>query len=75
MKLSILGIRGVPACHGGFETFAEKLSVYLSSRGWSVTVYCQVDDKNLVSEDSWNQIKRKKYHREGTALSVRLFLI
>lgn len=26
-KLSILGIRGIPARHGGFETFAEKLSL------------------------------------------------
>lgn len=40
-KIIILGIRGVPALHGGFETFAENLAIYLVSRGWKVTVYCQ----------------------------------
>jgi hypothetical protein len=27
--LRILGTRGVPAAHGGFETFAEHLAPYL----------------------------------------------
>lgn len=40
-KLAILGIRGLPAEHGGFETFAEYLSTHLVERGWQVTVYCQ----------------------------------
>ncbi len=40
-KLAILGIRGLPAEHGGFETFAEYLSTHLVDRGWQVTVYCQ----------------------------------
>ena len=31
--LLILGIRGVPAQHGGFETFAEKLSLFLVEQG------------------------------------------
>eukprot|EP01036_Dinobryon_divergens_P048835 gene48835-65485_t len=38
-----MGIRGVPAHHGGFETFAEYLALYLRDRGWKVTVYCQID--------------------------------
>jgi hypothetical protein len=42
MKLAILGTRGVPAAHGGFETFAEYLSLYLVSRGWDVTVIVRV---------------------------------
>jgi glycosyltransferase involved in cell wall biosynthesis len=41
MKLAILGIRGIPANYGGFETFAEELSVRLVARGHSVTVYCR----------------------------------
>ncbi|MEE4465772.1 DUF1972 domain-containing protein, partial [Azotobacter chroococcum] len=41
LKLNILGIRGVPAQHGGFESFAEKLALYLVGQGWQVTVYCQ----------------------------------
>lgn len=40
-NLIITGIRGLPAAHGGFETFAEYLSLYLTERGWNITVYCQ----------------------------------
>ncbi len=44
-KVTILGIRGIPAAHGGFETFAEVLALHLKSRGWNVTVYCQGEGK------------------------------
>lgn len=58
-SVAILGTRGVPAAHGGFETFAEYLSVYLSARGWRVTVYCQQDDGlGEVSEDVWEGVRR-----------------
>lgn len=40
-SLLILGTRGLPADHGGFETFAERLALFLVERGWSVGVYCQ----------------------------------
>ena len=33
---SILGTRGIPANYGGFETFAEELSVRLAARGHEV---------------------------------------
>lgn len=39
-RIAILGTRGIPARYGGFETFAEELSVRLASRGAEVTVYC-----------------------------------
>jgi glycosyltransferase involved in cell wall biosynthesis len=39
MSLAILGIRGVPANYGGFETFAEHLGKRLAMRGHAVTVY------------------------------------
>ncbi len=42
MKLAILGTRGIPAHYGGFETFAEELSVRLVARGISVTVFCEM---------------------------------
>src|ERR1035441_8981175 len=45
MKLAILGSRGIPARYGGFETFAEELSVGLSRRGFDVTVYCQTAER------------------------------
>jgi len=36
-----VGTRGIPANYGGFETFAEELSVRLVARGHRVTVYCR----------------------------------
>jgi glycosyltransferase involved in cell wall biosynthesis len=39
MRIAILGTRGVPANYGGFETFAQELSVRLVNRGHEVTVY------------------------------------
>ena len=39
MRIAILGIRGVPAAYGGFETFAEELGARLVERGHEVTVY------------------------------------
>lgn len=41
--INILGTRGYPAAHGGFETFAARLAPYLRDRGWSVNIYCQID--------------------------------
>ncbi|MGQ0552740.1 MAG: DUF1972 domain-containing protein [Planctomycetota bacterium] len=41
LRLAILGTRGIPANYGGFETFAEELSVRLAARGHDVTVYCR----------------------------------
>lgn len=48
-SLLILGTRGIPAAHGGFETFAEKLALFLVARGWHVGVYCQ-DEVEAVTE-------------------------
>ncbi|WP_341215797.1 DUF1972 domain-containing protein [uncultured Wocania sp.] len=39
MKIGILGTRGVPNNHGGFEQFAEYFSVYLEEEGHEVYVY------------------------------------
>lgn len=39
MKFAILGTRGIPNYYGGFEQFAEYLSVGLVERGHEVTVY------------------------------------
>lgn len=58
-RLSILGIRGLPAKHGGFETFAESLALYLIKNGWSVTVYCQEENDKItdVYESVWNGVR------------------
>ena len=57
-KLNILGIRGLPAQHGGFESFAEKLSIFLSARNWQVTVYCQEEGDGSITESNWHGIRR-----------------
>ena len=73
-SISILGTRGVPAQHGGFETFAEHLSLYLVKKGWEVIVYCQTDDKTMLPEDTWNGIVRRNVYSPGDgALSTVIF--
>jgi glycosyltransferase involved in cell wall biosynthesis len=57
----LLGTRGVPAAHGGFESFAEKLALFLVERGWRVTVYCQHDVKHVTqrfASDTWCGVER-----------------
>ncbi|MGV3709072.1 MAG: DUF1972 domain-containing protein [Gemmatimonas sp.] len=56
-QLRILGTRGIPGRHGGFETFAEDLSLYLANRDWQVTVYCQEDGDAPLRESMWCGIR------------------
>jgi glycosyltransferase involved in cell wall biosynthesis len=63
-RIAIVGIRGVPAAHGGFETFTEYLAPYLAARGWSVKVYCQEAEpppppvEGTVWETAWQGVVR-----------------
>ena len=41
MKLAIIGIHGIPAQYGGFETNVEKTVPYLTQHSIDVTVYCR----------------------------------
>jgi len=55
----ILGTRGIPASHGGFETFAERLALHLVERGWDVGVYCQREVKTVgtrISHETWKGV-------------------
>ncbi|SFC27575.1 Glycosyltransferase involved in cell wall bisynthesis [Nocardioides terrae] len=55
----MLGTRGVPAAHGGFETAVENIGLRLVDRGWRVVVYCQDDDPAaVVRTDTWKGIER-----------------
>lgn len=56
--LRILRTRGVPAAYGGFETFAEYLSLYLVAQGWRVVVYCQDNGTGPIFEDTWQGVER-----------------
>jgi glycosyltransferase involved in cell wall biosynthesis len=74
-KLAIMGIRGIPAKHGGFETFAEFLALYLVDRGWDVTVYCHEDgDTDEIRYDDWQGVKRITMTvKQGGALGTMVF--
>ncbi|MFL6448904.1 MAG: DUF1972 domain-containing protein [Bryobacteraceae bacterium] len=48
MRIGLLGTRGIPANYGGFETFAEELSVRLAEREHTVTVYCREKPENQL---------------------------
>ncbi|WP_300681142.1 glycosyltransferase [Nocardioides sp.] len=55
----MLGTRGVPAAHGGFETAVENIGLELVARGWKVVVYCQDDDPEARTRtDEWKGIER-----------------
>jgi glycosyltransferase involved in cell wall biosynthesis len=54
----IAGTRGIPAAHGGFETFAEHLALYLVNRGWRVSVFCQADMSGADDGGNWYGISR-----------------
>jgi glycosyltransferase involved in cell wall biosynthesis len=59
--LRILGTRGIPAAHGGFETFAERLALFLVDRGWRVVVYCQgtpAPTPRRFTVDRWRGVER-----------------
>jgi glycosyltransferase involved in cell wall biosynthesis len=48
VRIAILGTRGIPSNYGGFETFAEELSVRLVARGHDVVVCCR--ERHAFSE-------------------------
>jgi glycosyltransferase involved in cell wall biosynthesis len=60
-SLLILGTRGIPASHGGFETFAEQLALFLVGRGWHVGVYCQQEVERVgtrIRSSLWQGIEK-----------------
>jgi len=46
-RVALLGTRGIPARHGGFETAIEHIGPGLAERGWDVTVYCRNPGQKL----------------------------
>lgn len=74
-SIIILGIRGIPARHGGFETFAEKLVQYLASKGWLVTVYCQgtLELSSTITESDWKGIRRIHIPVKGVGAKATVF--
>ncbi|MBK8470230.1 MAG: DUF1972 domain-containing protein [Candidatus Phosphoribacter sp.] len=64
----ILGTRGVPAAHGGFETAAEHVGLHLHRQGWRVLVYCQIPGQGPIEVDEWRGLERVNIRepREGS---------
>ncbi len=62
MKIAIIGSRGIPAAYGGFETFAEELSVRLVESGVETIVICQ---KSIEQNDKFKgvQLLYSKYSK------------
>jgi glycosyltransferase involved in cell wall biosynthesis len=53
--VAVLGTRGVPANYGGFETFAERLSLHFVDNKVPVTVYCR---RHYATEPSpWRGVR------------------
>lgn len=69
MKIGIIGTRGIPNNHGGFEQFAEYLSVGLVKRGHEVSVYNSHNHPFQEKEFNGVQIIHCKdpEHKMGTA--------
>jgi glycosyltransferase involved in cell wall biosynthesis len=73
MHVLILGSRGIPSQHSGFETFAQDLSLFLRARGHDVTVYCQVSETEHFREDEWKGIRRVLIPARESPLGTILF--
>ncbi len=56
IRLGILGSRGIPNQYGGFEEFAEHLSVQLSDKGFDVWVYNS--HEHPCKDEKWNGVNR-----------------
>ncbi|ANI88446.1 glycosyl transferase family 1 [Arachidicoccus ginsenosidimutans] len=54
MNIAIIGTRGIPNNYGGFEQFAEYLSVGLVNLGYTVTVYNS--HKHPFKGSNWNGV-------------------
>ena len=57
MKIGIIGTRGIPNHYGGFEQFAEYLSVGLVAKGHEVVVYNSSD--HPFQQSNWNGVTIK----------------
>lgn len=56
MRIGIIGTRGIPNHYGGFEQFAEYLSVGLVEMGHDVSVYCP--NNHPEKSEIWNGVHR-----------------
>lgn len=72
-RILLLGTRGIPARHGGFETFVERLAPYLVRRGWDVTVYCQEEGARATWESNYRGVRLIHISVKGSSIQSTIF--
>ena len=65
MKIFVIGINGIPARHGGFETCVDNTSVRLAASGHELTVYCRRRNIKL-KEKFYKRVRLIKLPSIGT---------
>jgi glycosyltransferase involved in cell wall biosynthesis len=79
MRISIIGSRGIPARYGGFETFAEEISILLTRKGINVVVQCDKSENpishyngvSLYYSSATKSQNPFKYYYEGLRWGLR----
>jgi glycosyltransferase involved in cell wall biosynthesis len=79
LQINILGTRGVPGAHGGFETFATHFSQFLVERNINVVVYCQAESgvsRPKSWTDEWKGVRRVHFQTwsNGAAATIEFDL-
>ena len=64
MKIAFVSVRGIPNNYGGFEQFAEYISVGLVKRGHEVTVYSP--SYHPYKDDEYKGVKIKHIYSPET---------
>lgn len=70
MKIAFVSVRGIPNNYGGFEQFAEYISVGLVKRGHEVTVYSP--SYHPYKDDEYKGVKIKHICSQETWIGGRL---
>ena len=68
MKISIIGTHGIPARHGGFETFAAHLAKACASAGIKIAVINQKNNPIIPCPESV-EIITSSYNKSSNPLS------
>lgn len=68
LSIGIIGTRGIPNNYGGFEQFAEYLSLGLVEEGYDITVYNTHD--HLYKENVWNGVRIIHCHNYESKLGT-----
>lgn len=68
IKLSIIGTRGVPARYGGFETFAQEISLRFIENGYQVLVVGDSSNHDNSNRDNFISIINSRFSKPDNPL-------